>query len=190
MVFVRRMFVIIVALVSMLVISACGSTPPATSGGSTTGSSSQNNSSQNNSANNGYGSTSNATPTTAAASASNVVVQTAQATVDGKTMTILTDTKGMTLYYFTPDTSAKIACTGACLQNWPALLFTGSGTSVSASTKLPGALDVSKNANGNQVIYQNHPLYTFAGDSAPGQVNGQGKGGKWYVATPDLSPNK
>ena len=185
MVFVRRMFVIIVALVSMLVISACGSTPPATSGGSTTGSSSQNNSTGN-----GYGSASKATPTTAASTAGNVVVQTAQATVEGKTMTILTDTKGMTLYYFTPDTAAKTACTGACLQNWPALLFTGSGTTVSASTKLPGELEVYKNANGNQVVYQNHPLYTFAGDSAPGQVNGQGKGGKWFVATPDLPANK
>lgn len=95
----------------------------------------------------------------------------------------------MTLYYFTPDTSQKTACTGSCAQNWPPLLYNGTGA-VPSDPKLPGELEVYKNENGNQVVYNDHPLYTFAGDSAPGQVNGQGKASKWFVATPDLAKNK
>ncbi|HLI91163.1 MAG TPA: hypothetical protein VKV37_20910 [Ktedonobacteraceae bacterium] len=119
---------------------------------------------------------------------STVIVKTATVTIGGKSETILTDAKGMTLYYFTPDTSTTSACTGSCAQNWPPLLFTGSG-SPAASVKLPGELEVYQNANGNQVVYNDHPLYTFAGDKAPGQTNGQGVGGKWFVATIDLAKN-
>jgi len=42
-------------------------------------------------------------------------------------------------------------------------------------------------ANGNQIECNGHLLYTFAADKAPGDVKGQGVGGKWFVATPDLA---
>jgi len=29
------------------------------------------------------------------------------------------------------------------------------------------------------------PLYRFAGDHAPGDVNGQGSGGVWFAMAPD-----
>ena len=29
------------------------------------------------------------------------------------------------------------------------------------------------------------PLYRFAGDQAPGDVNGQGSGGVWFAMAPD-----
>jgi len=35
-----------------------------------------------------------------------------------------------------------------------------------------------------EVTYDGHPLYTFAGDGAPGQATGQGSddfGAEWYV---------
>ena len=56
-----------------------------------------------------------ATPTTA----SSFTVQTAQATVIGKTTTILTNAQGLTLYSFIPDTASKTVCTGSCAQTWP-----------------------------------------------------------------------
>ena len=34
---------------------------------------------------------------------------------------------------------------------------------------------------GTQVTYGGWPLYYFSGDSAPGDVNGQGQGDVWYV---------
>jgi predicted lipoprotein with Yx(FWY)xxD motif len=123
-----------------------------------------------------------ATPTTA--SSSEAVVQTASATVGGKSVTILTNTKGMTLYYRTSDTATSV-CSGGCAQAWPPLLSSGSGTPTS-STSLPGTLSVVNDANGAQVAYQGHVLYTFASDTAPGQTSGQGVANVWFVATTDL----
>ena len=129
--------------------------------------------------------TSAATPTSSTSSAGNVVVKTATITVGGKQTTVLTNVQGMTLYYFTPDTATTTACTGGCASNWPPLL--ASGSQVAASTQLSGALATLNDANGDQVTYNGHPLYTYKADSAPGQANGQGVGGKWFVATPDLA---
>ncbi len=127
------------------------------------------------------------TPDLAAASSgsSSALVKTATATVQGKSVTILTNAQGMTLYYFTPDSAASSACTGGCAGAWPPLLFTGSG-SPTAATTLPGTLTAVSSGNGNQVEYNGHLLYTFSGDSAAGQTNGEGKAGKWFVATTDL----
>lgn len=124
-----------------------------------------------------------ATPTTASGS-SDAVIKTASASIDGKSMTILTDAKGMTLYYRTSDTATSV-CSGGCASAWPPLIFSGSGTPTGDSS-LSGTLSVSTNANGAQVAYQGHPLYTFAQDKASGQITGQGVGGVWFVATVDL----
>ena len=118
-------------------------------------------------------------------SSSNALIKTASATVQGKTVTILTNAQGKTLYYFKADTATTSACTGSCAQAWPPLLASGSGTPSSA-TPLPSKLSVVKTANGNQVEYSDYLLYTFSGDSAPGQTNGEGVLGKWFVVTSDL----
>jgi predicted lipoprotein with Yx(FWY)xxD motif len=113
------------------------------------------------------------------------VVQTAKATVEGKETTILTTPQGLTLYYFTPDTATTTACTGDCIANWPPLLFDGAGA-LTAPSDLSGTLSIQTSDNGAQVAYNGHPLYTFSGDTAPGQTNGEGKNGKWFIVTPDL----
>jgi hypothetical protein len=46
---------------------------------------------------------------------------------------------------------------------------------------------VATNANGSQVEYQGHPLYTYVSDTAPGQTNGENVEGIWFVATTDLT---
>ena len=114
------------------------------------------------------------------------MIQTATVTVKGQSETVLTNAQGMTLYHFTPDSAKQSACSGACAQTWPPLVFTGSGGPTS-STTLAGKLSVQMDANGRQVEYNGHPLYTFSGDTAPGQTNGEGLLGKWFVATPSLS---
>jgi predicted lipoprotein with Yx(FWY)xxD motif len=138
----------------------------------------------------GYGGGGNATPkataTSGSGSNSNALIKTAIATVKGASETILTDAQGKTLYYFTADTPTSSACTGACGQTWSPLLATGSGTPTSAAT-LPGSLTMQTTGNGNQVEYNGHLLYTFAGDTAPGQTNGEGIAGKWFVATSNLT---
>ena len=124
------------------------------------------------------------TPNTGGTSTS--VIQTATVTIKGQSQTVLTNAKGLTLYYFTPDSATQSACSGQCAQTWPPLFFTGSGSPTSLAN-LTGKLSVLADVNGNQVEYNSHLLYAFAGDTAPGQTNGQGLFGKWFVATPDLS---
>ena len=116
---------------------------------------------------------------------SNALIHTASIVVAGKTETALTTVQGRTLYYFTADTATSAACTDGCANNWPPLLAT-SGTPTS-DPALPGQLSVLNGANGSQVVYNGHPLYTFSKDNAAGDANGQGIGGKWFVATPDLA---
>jgi predicted lipoprotein with Yx(FWY)xxD motif len=113
------------------------------------------------------------------------VISTATVTVKGQSETVLTDAKGMTLYYFTADTATQSAVSSNLAKIWHPLLFTGSG-GPSSSTSLTGKLSVITDANGNQIEYNGHPLYTFSGDTAPGQTNGEGITGMWFVTTPNL----
>jgi predicted lipoprotein with Yx(FWY)xxD motif len=115
-------------------------------------------------------------------------VSTATATVGGQSLTILTDAQGHTLYYFADDTSTHSACTSGCSTTWPPLLIS-SGTP-SSSSSLPGTLSASDVGNGQQVLYNGHPLYHYSGDTAPGDTHGDGIEGKWHVATPDLAANR
>ncbi len=126
----------------------------------------------------------NSTPNTTSTSSTSLL-KTASVTVNGQSKTILTTAQGMTLYYFTADTATKAACTGTCAGLWPPLLFTGTGSPTSASP-LSGTLEVMTNANGSQVAYNGHPLYTYSKDTSPGQATGEGFNGKWFVAPPTL----
>ena len=130
------------------------------------------------------GSTSSSGRTTPSTSAA--IIKTTSATVNGKSVTILTNAQGMTLYYFKPDTATKSACTGSCASNWPPLVFTGSGSPAS-DTALPGTLSVVTDTHGQQLEYNGHLLYRFSGDTAPGQTHGEGIKGVWFVATTTLS---
>ena len=127
-----------------------------------------------------------ASPASGGASAgSSALIHTASMKVGDKTQTVLKNAKGLTLYYFTPDTATAIACSGGCASTWPPLLATsGSPTS---SPALPGRLTVLDGANGKQVLYNGHPLYSYSKDGDAGDAYGQGVGGKWFVATPDLA---
>jgi predicted lipoprotein with Yx(FWY)xxD motif len=112
-------------------------------------------------------------------------VDTAAIMVKGVSTKVLTDAKGMTLYYVTSDTPATSSCTEGCAKIWPPLLSTAAPA---AGEPLPGKLALVKTANGSQVSYNGHLLYVYSGDSAPHQANGQGVAGKWWVAKVDLKP--
>ncbi|MEO6796327.1 MAG: hypothetical protein ABI401_15715 [Candidatus Dormibacter sp.] len=98
---------------------------------------------------------------------------------------VLATDGGRTLYYFTPERGGTIACTGSCAQAWvPFLSPSGLLTTRSA---LPGTLATIHRPEGVQVTYSEWPLYTFAGDQAPGDAHGQGVLGQWFVATTTLT---
>ena len=190
----RSFFAFVGLLLTIVFLSSCGSQPSTSSTTSSAqpAATSAPASSNSNDYSNDYGPSAAATPTTSASTSSNTsansnaLIKSASVTVSGKSMMVLTDTKGMTLYYFTPDTAAKIACTSSCAAAWPPLLASGSSAPTAAGS-LPGALTTLSSANGSQVLYNGHALYTYASDTAPGQANGQGVGGNWFVATPDLA---
>ena len=99
--------------------------------------------------------------------------------------TVLTNSQGLTLYYFTPEQGSKVACTGSCASTWPPLTASGAP---SAPSGVSGTFATVTLADGSmEVTYNGWPLHTYSGDSAAGQTNGQGIGGKWYAATPGLT---
>jgi len=99
--------------------------------------------------------------------------------------TVLVNAKGRTIYWFAIDTPAKSNCNGSCATYWPPVL---GKPSMAAGAKLTGMFGTIKRSGGQlQATYDGHPLYTYAGDSASGQVNGNGKnvsGGLWWAMTP------
>jgi predicted lipoprotein with Yx(FWY)xxD motif len=99
---------------------------------------------------------------------------------------ILVEQRGRTVYVFANDSANVSRCTGACAADWPP---------VRAPAPLPasvpgvgGSLGMTTRSDGtHQLTVAGHPLYTFSGDSDPGQTNGQGinlNGGLWSVVLP------
>jgi predicted lipoprotein with Yx(FWY)xxD motif len=125
------------------------------------------------------------TPTTPIGPAA-PLVQTAMVQTKSGLKTVLTNTQGMPLYYFTPDTTTTSACTTTCIQTWQPLIMSSDSGEPTAVGSLTGQLTVVTTANRMQVAYNGHLLYTFNNDKTAGTADGDGLLGKWHVATPDL----
>ena len=139
-----------------LAAAACGSSSPAGSGGSPSA----------------------AASASAGGGSSGAAVKTAQI----GSVTVLTNAKGLTLYSFVPDTSTKSNCNGSCAHFWPPLKGP-----VTAGAGVTGKIGTIKRDDGStQATYNGHPLYTYVGDTAPGQNKGNGlnlSGGVWHEVT-------
>ena len=107
----------------------------------------------------------------------------AEATAPKLHKTVLTNTKGLTLYILVGETHGKFKCTtSACLKAWPPLLVAPGTT-----PKGPVKLGTIKNPEGKtQVTFKGMPVYTFEGDSKKGEANGEGLKdvGVWHAVTP------
>ena len=118
---------------------------------------------------------SSGTSTSSPAAAAPGTVQTAK--IGG--VTVLTSSKGFTLYSFAPDTPAASKCYGSCAVYWPPVTGTAA-----ASPGVPGRIGTIKRTDGSeQLTYNGHPLYTYIGDTAPGQARGNNinlNGGLWH----------
>lgn len=157
----NRWWVTTVLAAGVLTVAACGSSP---SGGSSNGGS--------------PGSSSSSSPSSApnAASAGNVVKT---AKIGGAT--VLTNSRGFTLYWFVPDTPTKSNCNGSCAQFWPPMPgpVTESGIMGTFST-------ITRSDGSKQATFDGHPLYTYKGDTQPGEAKGNGlnvSGGVWHEVT-------
>jgi predicted lipoprotein with Yx(FWY)xxD motif len=99
--------------------------------------------------------------------------------------TVLVDSQGYALYVFAPDEHRAMTCTGSCLGSWPPLLLPSGGTLAAGAGVKPALLGSDPDPAGGRVVtYDGWPLYTYTGDTQPGQATGQDidlNGGEWYV---------
>jgi predicted lipoprotein with Yx(FWY)xxD motif len=104
--------------------------------------------------------------------------------------TVLTDAQGRALYTYPRDHGGTSACdsNSACASVWPALSVPA-GTTPTAGPGVTGTVGEAVQANGiDQVTFNGSPLYTFVGDTAPGQVSGNNVGGFLVVVVPVTPP--
>jgi len=123
--------------------------------------------------------------TSAAAAGASSPAASSGTTLEMKTINgtaVVTNSKGMTLYWFVPDTSTTSNCNGSCATYWPPV-----AGPVTAGSGVTGTLGTITRSDGaTQATYDGHPLYTYVGDTAPGQAKGNGQnlsGGLWWEMT-------
>jgi predicted lipoprotein with Yx(FWY)xxD motif len=128
----------------------------------------------------GCGSSASPTSSTPPAAGSGSASTLKTTTIGGAT--VLTNASGFTLYWFAPDTSTTSKCTGSCAAFWPPVkgpATAGSGVTGTLAT-------ITRPDGSSQATYDGHPLYTYKGDTAPGQAKGNGlniSGGLWHEVT-------
>jgi predicted lipoprotein with Yx(FWY)xxD motif len=150
-----------------LIAAACGSTTSSTGGGGSA-------------------------PSSAASQAGTSSSALKTMTIGGAT--VLTNSQGLTLYWFVPDTSTKSNCNGTCAHYWPPVKGP-----VTAGSGVTGTLGTITRSDGSmQATWNGHPLYTYVADTAPGQAKGNGlnlSGGVWHevslsgAAAPAATPS-
>ena len=96
---------------------------------------------------------------------------------------VLASASGEALYLLTADPRAGSKCTGSCTARWRPLTVRGrptAGPGVDAAL-----LSTFKRANGSeQVLYNEHALYTYAGPGVSGGAGIASDGGHWYLVSP------
>ncbi len=128
---------------------------------------------------------SGSTPAAGASSAASSAPAQGGTALDVKTIgsqQVVTNSKGFTVYWFAPDTSTTSKCTGSCATYWPPVK--GPASAMSGVTGTLGT--ITRPDGTTQASYDGHPLYTYVGDTAPGQAKGNGlniSGGLWYEMT-------
>ncbi|GGX75629.1 lipoprotein [Streptomyces anandii JCM 4720] len=102
---------------------------------------------------------------------------------------VVVDKNGMTVYRFLKDKAwpkSVSACTGACLEKWPAVAPVPANETKGVAKK--GLMGFTRPDGVKQMTVNCWPIYTFSGDKVPGDINGQGVGGTWYAVSPDGKP--
>jgi len=96
----------------------------------------------------------------------------------------LVDSNGMTLYYFTENVNGR-TFNGSYLDFWSPFYV----SSIVVPSELnPKDFSVITGGNGKpQIAYKGWPLYYYINDTKPGDTNGQGFKGLWYVMKPDYT---
>ena len=105
---------------------------------------------------------------------------------DGPSGDLLVGPDGRSLYAFTNDTQAISTCYGTCAEDWPPVIV---GPDWTVGPRLDsGIFATTVRDDGQlQLVAGKWPLYYYAGDGAPGDINGHGAGDVWFLVDPDGS---
>jgi len=151
-----------VPLAAALMVAACGSSGSPASGG---------------------------TPSSGGSTPNASAVNTVITTRSGSSGSFLVDGSGRAVYLWVKDGKNSSACSGACAGAWPPVPANGKVTA-SGGVQASDLGAITRSDGTKQVTYDGHPLYYYAGDSGPGQTNGQGSdnfGAKWWLVAPSGS---
>lgn len=166
-----------VALIAVLALAVAGCGSDSSSSGGAYGGKSGGGSSESSTA------SSETKPTSSGAGGEGIV----SAAKAGDLGTVIVNSEGFTLYDFHKDKGGKSSCYGACAGAWPPLLTEGNPQAQGAAQRsLLGT--TKRNDETLQVTYNGWPLYTFVGDKAPGEANGNDFsqfGAQWYALMPN-----
>jgi predicted lipoprotein with Yx(FWY)xxD motif len=96
---------------------------------------------------------------------------------------ILVDGRGHTLYLFLKDREGSSSCYGTCAKIWPPAL--ASRTPLAGQGVAKAKLSTTRRKDhARQIVYNGHPLYGMDADARPGEMEGQGFLGTWFVVSP------
>ena len=150
---------LVVLVLAVLPLAACGDNSTNTKAGSTTSA------------------PSDTTTTTAKPTAAGPVTTASNPTLGQ----ILVDDKGRTLYVFDADQSGTIASGTTCAPAWPPLVLESGAALPTSGTLSADLTTVARPDGAQQVAYKGRPLYRFANDAQPGDAKGDGLGNVWHV---------
>ncbi len=132
---------------------------------------------------NGY--TTGTTPPTTTGGNSTTGTTPIQLATNAQLGSILTTNDGRTLYFFAIDADGQSGCNGGCSAAWPTFYDATPTLATGLATADFGT--ITRADGSKQTTYKGWPLYTYAGDSKAGDVNGEGSGNTWFVAKPDYT---
>jgi len=98
---------------------------------------------------------------------------------------VMTDSLGNSLYFFSIDANGTSGCTGGCLVAWP--VFYKEHLTIDTSLKAADFGVITRADGSKQTTYKGWPLYYYAGDVKPGDINGDGANNIWFIAKPDYT---
>lgn len=101
---------------------------------------------------------------------------------------VIADDDDRTLYMSTEDSGGTSACYGECAEGWPPVLAEGDDVEVDDDLDPAPLGTIERDDGSTQVTYNGHPLYYWAEDIAPGDVDGQGADDSWYVLDAEGNP--
>jgi predicted lipoprotein with Yx(FWY)xxD motif len=100
---------------------------------------------------------------------------------------ILVDQNRMTLYTLSADQPGSSTCSSACAEAWPPAVIDAASAAAIRTQAPPGIAEIrtmDRDGGSVQLTWAGKPLYRFAEDAVPGDLNGNGVdafGGTWSL---------